>query len=89
MPSKEHSLQSGYDSSLLPSQSFRQQLGNREQRLERAGLHTQTWPRHPVGGETLECPAQGSGQYQILDKTHISPQFSLPLSPPIKISWLE
>ena len=89
VPSKEHSLQSGYDSSLFPSQSFRQQLGSREQEAGESWAAHPDLARHPVGAETLECPAQGSGQYHILDKTHISPKFSLSLSPPMKISCLE
>ena len=46
VPSKEHSLQSGYDSSLFPSQSFRQQLGSREQE---AG---ESWAAHPDLAQT-------------------------------------
>ena len=57
VPSKEHSLQSGYDSSFAPPyppQSSRQQLGNREQE---AG---ESWAANPDLAQT-PCGRRGFG----------------------------
>ena len=69
-------------------------MGAEREKLEEAGPHTQTRPELDIlwEGRFRHVLLKSSGLrivYQILGKPHVFPQFSLPLSPLIKISGLE
>ena len=92
--SKVPPLQSRNDSTLFPSKS---QGAVWEQRARGCGKLGPTprpdlnWTSCGRGGVEMSCSSlQGLRTvYQILGKPHVLPQFSLPLSLLIKISWLE
>ena len=68
-------------------------MGAEREKLEEAGPHTQTRPELDIlwEGRFRHVLLKSSGLrivYQILGKPHVFPQFSLPLSPLINISWL-
>ena len=68
-------------------------MGAESERLEEAGPHTPTRPGLDIlwEGRFRNVLLKSSSLrivYQVLGKPHVFPQFSLPLSPLIKISWL-